>query len=377
MLKKLKNTLSFGRFAVRDWSTKRKIIVIESDDWGSIRMPSYTAQSELEKNGIDIKKCPFLSFDSFEEVEDFDAIKTAFEYIYKKYDKKPVITANYILANPDFERIKDSNFEEYHRKYFWEELKQKKILQSYQNKLNELMEAGYFFPQLHGLEHLQVPYWMKQLNSNNVETLLAFKNGVYGISTTVTKENRDTYLAALNYNSNEELDKFIIPNLEKAYNEFNSFFGYYSKSFIAPNYVWSSKIEKKLSEFGIEIIQSSRYQIFPKMYSKKNTVKFIGEKNPFGQIYLVRNVVFEPSTCIANNHIDLVEKCVNQIELAFKFNTPAIISMHRLNFMGGFSKINRDINLQLLKDVLEITLQRWPQLEFLNSEELGGIIKNS
>jgi hypothetical protein len=218
---------------------------------------------------------------------------------------------------------------------------------------------------------------MKQLKGNNVETLLAFKNGVYGISTSVTKENRDTYLAALNYNSNDELDKFIIPNLEKAYNEFKSFFGYYSKSFIAPNYVWSCKIEKRLSEFGIEIIQSSRYQIFPKMYSKKNSVKFLGEKNPFGQIYLVRNVVFEPSTCIANNHIDLVEKCVNQIELAFKFNTPAIISMHRLNFMGGFSKLNRDKNLKLLKDVLEITLQRWPQLEFLNSEELGGIIKNS
>jgi len=32
--------------------TRRKIVVIESDDWGAIRMPSQRVYAELEKKGL-------------------------------------------------------------------------------------------------------------------------------------------------------------------------------------------------------------------------------------------------------------------------------------------------------------------------------------
>ena len=56
------------------WRTNRKIVVIESDDWGSIRMPSKFAYSNLLKKGIDVDKS-FLydTLDSLEKKEDLEA----------------------------------------------------------------------------------------------------------------------------------------------------------------------------------------------------------------------------------------------------------------------------------------------------------------
>ena len=54
MTGKLSAIMSFKAKLMRNlsnlpgWRTKRKIVVIESDDWGSIRMPSKRAYEELK-----------------------------------------------------------------------------------------------------------------------------------------------------------------------------------------------------------------------------------------------------------------------------------------------------------------------------------------
>jgi hypothetical protein len=40
MIQSLRKVLTSNYVCFRGWSTKRKIVVIESDDWGAIRMPS-------------------------------------------------------------------------------------------------------------------------------------------------------------------------------------------------------------------------------------------------------------------------------------------------------------------------------------------------
>ena len=37
---KLKQIISHNLLNIPGWRTKRKLVVIESDDWGAIRMPS-------------------------------------------------------------------------------------------------------------------------------------------------------------------------------------------------------------------------------------------------------------------------------------------------------------------------------------------------
>ena len=55
------------------YKTNRKIVVFESDDWGSIRMPSKLAYSNLLKKGIGVDKSLYDTLDSLEKKEDLEA----------------------------------------------------------------------------------------------------------------------------------------------------------------------------------------------------------------------------------------------------------------------------------------------------------------
>ena len=71
-----------------------------------------------------------------------------------------------------------------------------------------------------------------------------------------------------------------------------------------------------------------------------------------------------------------MEECFNNINYSFLLKKPAIISSHRLNFMGGLNLKNREENLMLLEELLSNIIRKWPQVEFFSSDDLGNIINN-
>ena len=97
----------------------------------------------------------------------------------------------------------------------------------------------------------------------------------------------------------------------------------------------------------------------------------MGKKNQFSQIDLVRNAHFEPSE---NQNKDWVSCCLAEIDSAFKWRHSAIICSHRVNFMGALDENNRDTNLRLLKQLLTAIIQKWPDIEFMSSNQLGDLI---
>lgn len=375
ILQKIKNVIGQNVNNFRGWSTNRKIIIIDSDDWGSIRMPSKEVYNELIQNGIKVNDCSFCKYDSLASEKD---LKLLFEVLLRHKSingKNPVITANTIVANPDFEKIKEADFTKYYFETFTETLKR------YSGHSNSFdvwkigMEKGIFHPQLHGREHMNVKLWMEFLKNNSKETRTAFNHKMFGISTNITSENRRSFMEAFNFDLPEEIEcqKEI---LKEAQEIFTRKFGYKSMSFIAPNYVWSSKIEKVLSDLGIQFIQSSRNQILPdgEKGKKKSVKHYTGERNEFGQIYLVRNCIFEPAT---NNTKDHVSDCLSQIETSFRWRKPAIIASHRLNYIGFIDEENRTNNLKQLDSLLAQIIKKWPYVEFMTSDELGQVIKKT
>ncbi|MGY6555170.1 MAG: hypothetical protein ACXIUM_11695, partial [Wenzhouxiangella sp.] len=62
--------------------------------------------------------------------------------------------------------------------------------------------------------------------------------------------------------------------------------------------------------------------------------------------------------------------------VAFQMNKPAIISSHRINFCGFIDESNRDQNLEALDYLLKAVLQRWPDVEFITSEELLDVVRD-
>src|SRR5690606_16235709 len=87
-----------------------------------------------------------------------------------------VFTVNNIVANPDFEKIKKSNFQEYHFEPFTETLKKYPKHGEVEKLYREGIESGIFRPQFHGREHLHVNNWMTSLQNNDFDIHLAFEN---------------------------------------------------------------------------------------------------------------------------------------------------------------------------------------------------------
>ena len=87
---------------------------------------------------------------------------------------------------------------------------------------------------------------------------------------------------------------------------------------------------------------------------------------------MVRNVVFEPTD---NNSIDSVQFALKQIEAAFFWKRPAIVSSHRVNYCGLVDSTNRERGLKQLLSLLKKITEKWPEVEFLSAHELGNLIK--
>lgn len=369
MISKLKSTIALPLTNMRGWRTNRRIVVFESDDWGSIRMPNKSVYETLSKSSQFIKNNPYCKFDSLESKEDLEAL---FEVLFKFRDSKgrcPVITANTVVANPDFKKIKDSNFIQYFYEPFPLTLKRyypnDDVWQLWKYGLDEKL----FYAQFHGREHLNVNYWLQLLREKNIEVCKSFDYNCW-----ISTPRKRNIQASYDYTTLQE-EEFACKIVESGLDLFKEIFHYHSFSFIANNFIWSEAIESTLNSRDIKIIQGMKYQKLPLLYSpKKRRMKrhYLGSQNIHGQTYLIRNCVFEPSQTASGNEVNT---CMAEISSAFLWKKPAIITTHRLNFIGSIIEKNRTENLNMLYELLKRITTKWPDVEFMSSKELGELIR--
>lgn len=376
-LKKIKRTMEQTMMNIPGWRTDRKLVLLESDDWGSIRMPSREVYKQLLRSGDKVDSDPFTRYDSLASESDLSLL---FEVLTKYKDCKgnyPVITANCAVANPDFDKIKASGYRAFFYEPFTETLQKypehKRSFELWQLGINQRI----FFPQLHCREHMNVTRWLKDLQRGKQDLVTAFNNRMISTGNSFTLTNKYAYMDALNYDVKEELQilkAIIIEGTEL----FERIFGYSSKSCIAPCYIWSEEIEQELARRGIDYLQGSKLQLLPQKTEGTSSLgkkrHHLGQINSQDQIFLLRNCEFEPSW---NEAIDWIDRCLRDIEIAFKWHKPATISTHRLNYVGYIDANNRDRNLKQLSKLLSEIIRRWPEVEFITSVELGDLIKST
>ncbi len=352
------------------WRTERKLVVIESDDWGSIRLPSREVYHKFVKEGFNVANSSYNRFDALEANEDMTAL---FDVLRKHKDgngQYPCFTANVILVNPDFEKIANSDFQEYHYEHFTQTLRRypnhDSVFSLYQLGLKEKL----FHPQFHGREHLNINRWMKALQSRN--EILQF---TFSQQTTYSGNDDYNYMEALDTDRPKDIEH-LEQTLHDGLSIFNHTFGYRSKSFIAPCYTWASQLEEVLNSEGVNYLQGGMSQYEPRGGFNNYDLKHhtLGDRNSLGQIYLTRNCFFEPSLVKKNDWVDYT---LNSIGDAFRWKKPAIICSHRINFIGYIDESNRTRNLKLLDELLSAIIKTWPSVEFITSDQLGDLIKEN
>lgn len=371
----VKKAISRSILNFRGWKTNRKIVVIESDDWGSIRMPSKEVYNKCLKAGYRVDKSPFFQNDCLESNDDIELLFDILLTFKDATGNHPIITANVLMANPNFERIREARYEEYIYETVQETFKRYPKHDRVIDFWKKGAQIDIFRPQLHGREHLNVSRFMKDLRSNNVDLKFAFENKILGFFNKGAEPRQNVYVRGMEfYDSGDLFEK--VNNVVEGANLFKSLFGYYSQSFIAQNYIWNSVLEKELHKVEVKHIQSGFVQKVPigKYSGFRNVLHYTGQKNKHSQIYTIRNSYFEPSIF---PYRDNFKECLSQINYAFMWKKPAIICMHRINFSGFINKNNRDKNLKLFSNLLREIIKKWPDVEFMSSEKLGTIILNS
>lgn len=354
------------------WSTKRKIIVFSVDDYGSIRMASKEARENLRNAGLKIEDNKFDMFDSLEDANDLTQLYETLSTVKDINNNPAVFTAFSIPANPSFENMQNNNFEKYSYELTSDVWSKAPGYEGVQNLWNEGIKSKVILPQFHGREHLNVKVLMELLRRRDPEVLACFKNKSFGAISTVPYPTI-RYVAAFefdNFSENEYLKQIATDGLDA----FEKVFGFRAKHFAAPGAREHKCLAETLQKGGIIYIDSDMIRNEHQGNGKfKKSIDYTGKKNSFNQIYLVRNCVFEPNPF---DSIDWVNYCMKQIDIAFRWNKPANISSHRVNFAGHIDSSNRDKGLGLLRELLKKIVTRWPDVEFMTTVELGNLIES-
>ena len=334
-------------------------------------MPSKEVYEKCLKAGYPVDKISYERYDSLLSQDDLELLFDLLSGFKDKNENHPVITANCVVANPAFEKIKKDNYQTYHNELITETFERYPKHAGNFNLWQQGLKRGLFFPQFHGREHLNVSFFMEALQKGNPDAIWGFENEMPGSIPKGPGARGNLYVEATMYNSvrdKEEKLKIILEGLDL----FEELFGYRSKSIIPPNYTWSSDYNQAVFEKGVKYFQGNRKMREPVLGGKFEYYShFLGQKNQFGQTYLVRNALFEPSL---SPNIDSVDRCLSDIAMAFRMKKPAIISSHRINYVGFIDSRNRDKNLISLKKTISTAVKKWPDVEFLTTVELGRLI---
>ena len=90
------------------------------------------------------------------------------------------------------------------------------------------------------------------------------------------------------------------------------------------------------------------------------------------QLYLVRNCLLEHSLF---EDRDCVGRCLGEIGSAFRWGQPAVLSSHRVNYIGRLVPGNGAAGARILDELLGEVLKRWPDVRFLSSDQLAALYR--
>jgi hypothetical protein len=363
---------SLERYAYQAWSillnsvkgyrTNKKIVIIESDDWGAIRTTKEGYRFFKNKK-YNVDKSVYM-LDCLESNSDLDALYNVLDSHIDSNGNPAVFTANVILTNPDFQKIYDSNY----KKYTYKRIDHEDKGENDTFQVSKMWMKGYsdklFIPQLHGREHIQWWKWMDDLQQGSEEALSSFKYKMCGVPKNVSKLSVSYYEPVFvhdKFTSTE--DNPLEESIKESAAIFTEITGYSSISAIAPVCTWNDDVERHWNDEGIKLIQGAMIQYSSTYNKNKYIPRYTGESNSLGQLYSTRNCFFEPSKG------DTVNKVMKQISMAFFLKKPAIISSHRVNYVGGIKIGNRDNGLKQLNKLLSEIRRKWPDVVFMSTKD--------
>ncbi len=366
----MKDLLKSYYFNLQGWKTSRKILVIESDDWGGERLVSKQISEELIRNKW-VSNTNYNRLDTLESAQDYYATIEVLRSVRDVHSNHAVLTANYVVSNPDYDKIASNKSSTYYYLPFTECYAKVKGSENTQTAMRQAIENKLFVPQFHGREHLQTCRWIKNLGQSKV-LQAGFERNFFSFSR--NEAGPLSYLSAFDYETEEERAD-VLQRIQEGCSLFENTFGFFPTTVIAPENTCNSSLLSDFEAIGFKGIQGSRMQKQTQIAEQNlpNLPRKLGMYSHQNLVSLVRNVTFEPSS----SNKDFVSKALGEITAAFTLNKPAIICSHRVNYVGGISEANRNNSLNQLRELLKQVVKKWPTVEFMSSAQLSNCIEEN
>ncbi len=355
------------------WSTKRKIVVFSVDDYGNIRLASKAARGNLIRAGLDMDSNRFNQFDALETAEDLSFLFEVLSSVKDKNQRSAVFTPFALPANIDFERMEKEGYKTYHYQLLPDTLNTLSGHEGTWSMWQEGIREKIFLPQYHGREHVNIKLLMEWTVARNPKVLACLRERSWA-GLELSPYPTLNYVSAFSFDQYRENENLALIT-QDGLKVFEKVFQYKATQFISPGSSAHSILEKTLFKGGIRFIDSQFLKKEHQGDGKYNyKLNVLGGKSPHGPIYQIRNSVFEP---LLNKNNDWVDQTLSEIEIAFRCRKPANISSHRVNFCGHIDPSVRSHGLKELQRLLTSIVRKWPDVEFMASNELGELILES
>jgi hypothetical protein len=347
------------------WSSRQRLVAFAVDDYGNVRVGSADAARRLEVAGISLGHY-MDRLDTLETTSDLENLFNVLDRFRDRTGRPPVITAYTLTANPDFAFLR-SGFHDYRYLNLQETFDYfgSRHPNNYGRTWDlwrEGIARGLIFPQFHGREHFNLQVLKLKLERNSRDLLVNLENDSLAGLTSESELPGLHYTRAFAWNSATDLGLHA-GYLQSGLSLFEQLFGFRSLTFAPPALTLHPSLQPVLFDEGVRAIDRNRVEFVDGQGKTRNR---LGQKTSSNLVTLVRNVVFEPTTSPDN----AVARALQQIEAAFFWNKPAIISSHRVNFCGQIDESNRSRGLNALQALLNQILTRWPDTQFVTTADL-------
>ena len=331
----------YARDLRRSWREpvlRYPVVIFESDDWGAGPLDQTKALAGLRETLARFKDST---------------------------GRTPVATLGVVLATADTRRIRDAGGIE----YFPASLSEP-IYAPLREVMEEGVQQGVFALHLHGMEH----YWPQTLmhaavKDSSVRDWLQ-SDGI-PITEALPSPLQARWTDASILPSRELESDVLRAAITEETNLFATCFNGRPRVAVATTFVWTGEVEAAWAKEGIDVIitPGARYTCRDATGNPGGVDKRMvnGELSKSGQIYLVRDVYFEPM----QGHTP--ERLVKDAKERSRLGRPCLVEMHRFNFIGAAEKC--ETSLRVLETALEQLQRTFPKIRFMTSLELAEAIR--
>ncbi len=352
------------------WRSAERLVVFSVDDYGCLRLASREAGEALAARGV-AAKTHFDRLDAVESRADLEALFDVLSSVTDAGGQHAVMTPYALCTNPDvesmrrrpelgyqlepitrtFDRLAAAAPSEYGGTWsLWQEGMERRLLR----------------PQFHGREHVNVDLVERKLHRRD-RTLMA--NLEHDSMIALGEEPSMPgvgFTEAYGLWDRAEIEGHR-ERIRDGLRRFREIFGRASASFTPPACRLHPDLYAVVEDAGVKAIDKPmRFKRRLHRQRHRREVNVLGRRWDQNHITLVRNVMFEPT----RDGDAAAPRALQQVEAAFRWRKPAIISSHRVNFGGVIDEDNRRRGLLSLKQLLTNTVERWPDVRFIGADEL-------